>query len=150
MAKNKIVIKSYNNNRDQIVATAVAITPGALLERVSAGTVQAHSTAGGVISSKIFAMEDSWQGKKISDNYAVSVPIFCALPQSGDRIYGIFDSTSGASLAIGDELESAGDGTVRKYTGQASGGAVEATGAIIGTALVAQATPGGRVIIEIS
>ncbi len=149
MAKNKIVIKSYNNNRDQIVATAVAITPGALLERTSAGKVQAHSAEGGVISSKIFAMEDAFQGKKISDDYAVSVPIFCFLPQSGDRVYAIFDATTGGSLAIGDELESAGDGTVKKYTGQASGGVAEATGAIIGTALEAQATPGGRVLIEI-
>ena len=149
MAKNTIVIKSYNNNRDQVVATAVAITPGALLERTSGGLVQAHSGAGGPVSSKIFAMEDVFQGKKISDNYAVSVPIFCLLPTSGDRVYGIFDATSGGSLAKGDKLESAGDGTVRKYTGQASGGAVEASGAIVGTALEAQATPGGRVTIEI-
>ncbi len=149
MAKRTIVIKSYNNNRDQIVATAVAITPGELLERTSAGLVQAHSGAGGPVSSKIFAMEDVFQGKKISDDYAVSVPIFIILPTSGDRVYAIFDTTSGASLAIGDKLESAGDGTVRKYTGQASGGVAEATGAIVGTALEAQATPGGRVIIEI-
>jgi hypothetical protein len=149
MAKNTIVVKSYNDNREQIVATAVAITPGMLLERTSAGLVQAHSGAGGTISSKIFAMEDVFQGKKITDNYAVSVPVMCILPTSGDRVYAIFDSTSGGSIAIGDKLESAGDGTVRKYTAQASGGAAEATGAIIGTALEAQATPGGRVIVEI-
>ena len=76
MAKNTIIVKSYNNNRDQVVATAVAITPGMLLERTSAGLVQAHSAAGGVIASKIFAMEDAFQGKKITDNYAVSVPIY--------------------------------------------------------------------------
>ncbi len=149
MAKNTIIVKSYNNNRDQVVATAVAITPGMLLERTSGGLVQAHSAAGGVIASKIFAMEDAFQGKKITDNYAVSVPIFCILPTSGDRVYAIFDDTSGGTLAIGDELESAGDGSVRGYTAQASGGAAEATGAIIGTALES-AVAGARVIIEIS
>ena len=53
MAKRTIVIKSYNNNRDQKVATAVAITPGMLLERTSTDLVQAHSGAGGVVSSKL-------------------------------------------------------------------------------------------------
>ncbi len=149
MAKNTIIVKSYNNNREQIVASAAAITPGMLLERTSGGLVQAHSAAGGVISSKIFAMEDAFQGKKITDNYAVSVPIFCILPTSGDRVYAIFEETSGNTLAIGDDLESAGDGRVRKYTAQASGGAVEATGAIIGQALET-ATYGTRFIMEIS
>lgn len=148
MAKNTIIIKSYNNNRDQKVATAVAITPGMLLERTSDDLVQKHSTAGGVISSKLFAMEDAFQGKKITDDYAISVPIFIIIPTSGDRVYAIFDTTTGQTLAIGDKLESAGDGTVRKYTAQASGGAVEATGAIIGTALES-AVAGGRLIIEI-
>ncbi len=147
MAKTTIVIKSYLNIEDQKVATAVAITPGALLERTSGDLVQAHSTAAGP-AQKIFAKEDYHQGKGISDNYAVSVPIMMALPVPGERIYALFDPTSGGSAAIGDKLESAGDGTLRVYTPQASGGAVEAAGSIVAVA-VEVAVAGGRFLIEI-
>jgi len=147
MAKNKIAIKNYLNIRDQVVSTAVAITPGHLLERTSAGLVQKHSTAGGPVE-KIFALEDDYQGKGISDAYAVSVPIHVWKPTPGDRVYAIHDSTSGGALTIGEFVESAGDGTVRGYTGQASGGAAEATNSIIGVALEA-AAEGARVLIEI-
>ena len=147
MSKNTIVGKGYLNIRDQKVATAVAITPGALLERTSGNLVQAHSTAGGP-AEKQFALEDAFQGKGIDDDYAVSVPIMMWHPIPGERVYATFDATSGGSAAIGDFVESAGDGTLRAYTAQASGGAVEAANSIIGVALEA-VVAGARFLVEI-
>ncbi len=147
MAKNTILVRSYLNIVGQTVATAVAIVPGYLIERTSAGLVQAHSTAGGP-AEKLFAIEDAEQGKGIDDAYAVSVPIKTWKPVPGERVYAEHDTTSGGALTIGEFVESAGDGTVRGYTAQASGGAVEAANSIIGVALEA-AVAGARVIIEI-
>lgn len=147
MAKNTILVRSYLNIIGQKVATAVAITPGLLIERTSAGLVQAHSTAGGP-TEKLFALEDAEQGKGIDDAYAISVPIKTWKPTPGDRVYAEHDPTSGGALTIGEFVESAGDGTVRGYTGQASGGAVEATNSIIGVA-IATAAAGARALIEI-
>jgi len=136
MAKKTIVGKAYLNIRDQAVATAVAITPGALVERVGgATTVQAHSTAGGV-AEKLFALEDTFQGKGIDDNYAVSVPIMLWSPIPGERVFALTDQTSGVSVAIGDFLISQGDGTLTPYAG-ASAGADEFPNSIVGVALAA-------------
>lgn len=143
MAKNTILIRSFLNIRGQSVATAVAITPGMLLERTSGLLVQKHSTAAGPVE-KLFALEDAEQGKGITDDYAVSVPIQHIKPVPGERVYAIASGT----VTKGEFVESSGDGSVRTYTGQASGGAAEATNSIIGVALETVSTT-ERVIIEI-
>jgi hypothetical protein len=147
MSRNTIIGKSYVSIIDQKVATAVAITPGMLLERTSGDLVQAHSTAAGPVEI-LFALEDAMQGNGIGDAYAVSVPVQIWKPIRGERVYATFDATSGGSAAIGDFLESAGDGSLRAYTAQASGGAVEAAGAIVGVCVEAVAA-GGRFLVDI-
>jgi len=146
---NTIVRKGFLNIQDQKVATAVAITPGMLVERLAAGTVQAHSLAAGPVNP-LFALEDAAQGKSISTAYAVSVPIMLWKPIPGEQVYAILDATSGATCAIGDFMESAGDGRVRTIsTVQSSAGVEEFAQSFIGVALEAQTTAGGRVTIEI-
>ena len=149
MAKNTVKIKSYLSIHDELTA-AGAITPGHLIYRTSANKVAVHATAGGP-AQKMFAMEDAYQGRKITDAYNTTTyaHVICWLPTPGDRVYAIFDPTSGGSVALGDFVESAGDGSVRKYTPAASGAILELTNAVIGVALEAQTTPGGRVTIEI-
>lgn len=146
---NTIVRKGYLNIRDQKVATAVAITPGMLVQRTSTDLVEAHSIAGGPVNP-LFALEDAFQGNGIDDNYAVSVPIMLWKPCSGEQVYAILDSLSTASVAIGDFVESVGDGKVRSVgDAQSSAGIAEFAHSFIGVAVEAQATPGGRVTIEI-
>ena len=149
MAKNTILVRSYLNIIGQTVSTAVAITPGHLIERTSAALVQKHSTAAGP-AEKLFALEDAEQGKGITDAYAISVPIKTWKPIPGERVYAIHDATSGGALTIGEFVESAGDGTVRGYTGavSVSGGLEAGPNVIIGVALET-AVAGARVIIEI-
>lgn len=148
MSKYTIIVRSFYNAQDEVYATAATITPGHLIERTSAGKVQKHSTAGGA-AQKMFAFEDANQGKKITDDYVASSLVQVWTPGLGDRVYAIFDSTSGGSLADGDFLESAGDGTLRKWTAPASGGIVELPNSIIAVAKEAVATPGNRFVCEI-
>lgn len=106
--------------RNENVATAVAITPGYLIELIAAGTVQAHSTSGGV-AEKMFALEDELQGKEIGDNYAVSTLIQHGIFRAGDEVYA---KVTG-SPAIGEKVCSNGDGTLREIVLDSSGVTVE-------------------------
>jgi len=145
MAKNTIILKGYVNIRDEKAAAGV-ITPGHLVERTSADKVQVHATAGGSVNN-LFAVEDNYQGNDIDNNYAANDMVMLIKPIPGEQIYGIADSTSGTSIAIGDLLESAGDGSLRKKT-QSSAGVSEFAGSLVGTALEA-ASAGERFALEI-
>lgn len=109
---NTIKLKSYGNVQEELTATAVAITPGMLLEMTSSGTVQAHSTAKGNILPFI-ALEDELQGKTIDDAYAASAKIQVWIPQRGDIAYLI--PVDGTAITVGDLLVSNGDGRLQKY-----------------------------------
>ena len=117
----------------ELTATAVAITPGFLVERTSAGTVQAHSNAG-QNAVRMFAIEDANQGKEISDNYAVSAKIQVGIFNAGDEVVALL--ADGENAAIGSFLESNGDGYLKVHAAS-SAGAVEYPEAIVGQSLVA-------------
>lgn len=123
MAKNTIKVKKYADVIEELTATAVAITPGALLERTSAGLVQACTATTGAVLP-MFALEDELQGKGIDDNYAVSAQIQCWIPGRGDMVYALLED--GEDVEVGEFLESAGNGKLQVLTtGQPIGVAVE-------------------------
>lgn len=117
----------------ELTATAVAITPGFLVERTSAGKVQAHSNAG-QNAVRMFAIEDANQGKEISDNYAVSAKIQVGIFNAGDEVVALL--ADGENAAIGSFLESNGDGYLKVHAAS-SAGIVEYPEAIVGQSLVA-------------
>jgi hypothetical protein len=117
MSYNTIKLKKYQDIIEEYTATAVAITPGDLLEVTSAGLVQAHSVEGGVILP-IIALEDELQGNGIDDDYAASDKIQCWVAQAGEMAY--LNVAEGEDVSTGDKLISAGDGTVKVYTGDAA------------------------------
>jgi len=87
MGNHSIKLKNYLNIIKELrAAAASAIIPGMLIERVAAGTVQAHSSAGGNAHACI-ALEDSLQGNGIDDVYTVGDPVQCWYPQRGDEGY---------------------------------------------------------------
>lgn len=146
---NTIIVKDCGGHRDE-KQVAATVTPGMLVERTSADKVQAHSVAGGAVNCLI-AIEDENQGNGIDDNYTSTLPDTAKLwhPQKGDQVNMLLDDASAATaLVIGDKVESAGDGRVRKYA-PSSASVNEQSNSIIGVALTAQSTPGGRVTIEI-
>ena len=152
MAKNTIIVKNYLNIFDEKTATAVAITPGYLLEITSTGAVQAHSGEGQTVLP-MFAIEDSLQGKGITDDYAVSSQVQVWIPQRGDIVYALL--SNGESVAIGALLESDGAGKLQAYSAD-SAGAVEYPNSIVGVALEAVdmsgssgADPDGRIQVLI-
>ena len=111
MAKKTIKIKSYLDVQEELIANA-AVTPGMLVELTSAGLVQAHSNAGRN-ALQMFALEDEMQGNGIDTAYAVSVPVQVWIPGRGDQVYGIL--ADGENAAIGDFLESNGDGYLKVH-----------------------------------
>lgn len=134
MAKNTIKVKKYADVVEEIQATAVEITPGMLLERTSAGLVQACTATTGAVFP-MFALEDELQGKGIDDNYAVlqgiddnyavGAQIQCWIPGRGDMVYALLED--GEDVEIGDFMESAGNGKLQVLTtGQPIAVAVEA------------------------
>jgi len=115
MAKNSIIIKSYTKVQEEYTATAVAITPGMLLELTSSGTVQAHSSAEGN-SLPMFALEDELQGYGIDTAYGVSTKIQVLIPRRGDIVYALL--ADGQTAAIGDFLESNGAGALQVHVSE--------------------------------
>jgi len=109
-----IVLKQVQIGRAQIEKVpAAAFYPGHLLERTSADKVQKHSTSGGTCSLPMFAIEDENQGNGIDDAYGTSDRAVCWMPQRGDQVYAVL--ADGQNVAIGDYLESNGDGTLKKF-----------------------------------
>jgi hypothetical protein len=112
MSYNTIKVKKYSDNIEELVAAA-EITPGQLVEVTSAGKVQRHSTDGGNVIPVKFALEDELQGKEISDKYAADDPVQVWTPYSGDIVYAILED--GETVSIGDPLQSAGNGNLKKH-----------------------------------
>lgn len=145
MAKNTILIKSTTNVFDEKVAAA-AITPGHLIERTSADKVQKHSTGGGSVLP-MFALEDENQGNDLNHAYEAAERVKCWIPGRGDQVTARVNSDS-EDLSIGDFVESAGDGTVRKHDAASSASVIERVNSIVGRAVEA-ITAGSAGTIEI-
>ena len=124
-----------------------AITPGDLIERMSTGNVRKHASAG-QNNNRLFAVEDDLQGNGVSDNYSTNNKVQFVAARAGDEIYARIATSQ--TIVIGDKLESAGDGSLRKHTAT-SAGAVEYPEAIVGIALEAVTTTSsaGRCEVEV-
>jgi len=83
-----------------------------LLNVSTANKLVVHPTAGGA-AQKMFALEDLCVGGGIDDAYAASTIVRAGVFQAGSKINALL-AAAAAAVVIGDALESAGDGTVRK------------------------------------
>lgn len=119
MGSEKTVLVVGVNDVKEEVATAAVITPGQFIERTSTGAVQRHSTAGGSMAGLI-AKEDDLQGKGINDDYAVSTRVFFYALKPGDVVNALLKE--GENAAIGNFLESAGDGDVQVHVADSHSG----------------------------
>lgn len=154
MANNTIILQGHGVRREAIANAA--ITPGHLVELMSTNKVRKHATAGGN-AMKAFAVEDDLQGNDISDDYAAAATVQYNIMQPGDVVYALL--ANGQNVAIGDFLESAGDGTLQKHTADtwaSAGAGTIYSNQIIGIALEAvdmsdssAADPSGRIKVLI-
>jgi len=131
MAYKKIAIVGTPNIQE-FVANA-AITPGHLCEIMSTGKARVHATAGGT-ADKLFALEDDNLGGEIATAYTAANVARFGYFNTGDQVYALL--ADGENVAIGDKLESYGDGTLRKVDTDASAGEI-AVESIVGIALEA-------------
>lgn len=151
MAFNTILLKGDPLRKEG--KAGGAITPGHLIVENSSGNLVVHPTAGGNAQALI-AIEDALQGKEISGAYAANNRVQYVALRPGDEFYAIL--TTSQTIAIGDFLESNGDGTFRKHTPptEASNGVMSATElyykAIVARAREAKTTTGtvARIILE--
>lgn len=123
MATETVKVKKYS---DVVIerAAAAAITPGHVVELTSSNTVQKCATAGGKWAGLV-ALEDELQGKGINDNYAAGDRVQVWVAGKGDVVNMLLEDEQ--TIVIGDYIEVATGGRVRKFTsGVAIGIAVEA------------------------
>jgi len=116
MAKNTIVVKQNQAQRaqEELTVLTAAITPGMLVEISStSGKVIKHNSAGQNVLVPKFCIENELQGEDIDTVLAVGDKAQIWTPQRGDLVYAILQD--GESVAIGDPLESNGDGTLKKH-----------------------------------
>lgn len=102
------------------------IFPGHLVEYRSDGQVEKQDTAQ-QDCRRSWAMENGWLGESIRTSYKANDRVMIAAMHAGQQVQARV-AASATAIVIGDALEAAGDGTVRKLT---------ANGAIIGWALEA-------------
>lgn len=114
---NTVKLKSYNDVQEEFVANAT-ITPGMLIELMSTEKVRVHATAGGNVIP-MFALEDELQGDGIDDNYTANDQVQVWIPTRGDQVNAIVHD--GETIVIGDFLESAGNGKLRKHGTDSTG-----------------------------
>jgi hypothetical protein len=129
MATPSTIVLRGKGIRKERVATAVAITPGELLE-IDNGTdnVQAHSTAA-ANAQRMFAVENEVVGKGIDDDYAASDNVLYEVLYPGSEVYALLPA-SAAAIVRGDFLESNGDGTLRKVAASAATSEAQRQGVI--------------------
>jgi len=101
-----------------------AITPGMLVYRSATDELKKHGSSGGN-TPKIFAIEDSLQGKEIGDDYESGSRVQAEACRQNDEVYAWLKD--GETVALNGALESAGDGTLQALTsGMIVGYALEA------------------------
>lgn len=93
---------------------ASAVSPGDLIITNSASKVLRHATAGGA-TEPLFAIENEIFGKGVEVDYAATDRVLCEACHSGMLVnYNV--APAAPAIVVGDQLESAGDGTLRKKT----------------------------------
>lgn len=107
----KTIVLRGSPLRKEGVASS-AITPGMLVEFGGVNDLQAHSTAGGN-ARKAFALE--WDpANDIDDAYAQGAQVMYGIFHRGDEAYALLKAGK-KTTAIGDPLESAGDGSLQPH-----------------------------------
>lgn len=109
MAANTIQL-----NGDFVHEEALAhetITPGMLIEKISTGKVQKHSTDNGHAQLAI-AVEDALQGNTITDDYSEDDLVSYHIQARGTRFQGILVA-AGTAVVIGGQLVSDGAGRLQ-------------------------------------
>lgn len=108
---NEIVLKG-RGKRYEGVANA-AITPGDLVTVLATGKLARHAVAGGR-AMRLFAIYNYMVGKDRTMDYAANDWVQADDVEPGSEVNATV-AAGAPAIVIGDNLESAGDGTLRKH-----------------------------------
>jgi len=122
---------------------SAAITPGHLVEFGGTNDLQVHSTAAGK-ARKAFALENDLVGSGITDAYAAGQTVQYGVFQRGAEVYAILAASQ--TIAKGDALVSAGDGTLKEISTEPE------EDSIVAWAMEAVTTTGStsRILVEVA
>lgn len=134
MAKGTVRLRGESVVYNEDDKAAEAITPGHLVTFDSNGDLIKHATAGGMAAAT-YALEREELGDGIDDAYAINDTVLVGHFAPGSVLY--VPVPSGQNLIKGDFMESAGNGTLRKYaSGVRIARCLDVTGAITATTRV--------------
>jgi len=125
-----ILLKGEPNRKER--EAGGAISPGDLVSLNSSDNVVVHPTSGGN-AVRWFAVENDIAGDDLDHAYASGEKVQVHSARPGDEMYIYL--ASGENVAIGDFLESNGDGTLKKFV--ADSAAPEEGQSIVAMALAA-------------
>lgn len=111
-----IILKMNEGTRYEEARAAGTIKPGHLIMKDANDAVVVHATAAGK-TAKLVATEEIHvlEGKTKDDAYAATDLVSYRPVSPGDELQMWLED--GHTVAIGDQLESAGDGTLQPVTG---------------------------------
>lgn len=113
-SSNNTIALKFKGHKSE--ATVVGIfSPGHMIMKDSAGKLKKHNVLGGA-GEKMFALEDSLQGRTINIAYAVDELAFTGTCVPGDVVNGRIP-VGAVAIVIGDLLMSDGAGGLIKATG---------------------------------
>jgi hypothetical protein len=110
---NRRTIKVVGDGEQYEYPAHEALYPGMLVELLSTGKVRKQATDE-VDAEILVAMEDNLQGNGIEDAYAEDDRVLCRAFAKGQAVLLILKD--GEDVDIGDWLEAAAGGLVKKYT----------------------------------
>lgn len=140
-----ILLKGQGQGKRREATCNAAITPGHLCEYMSTGNVRKHATAAGN-AYPLFAAENELFGNAITDDYAASDRGYFWHATPGDEVNALV-AAAAIAIVIGDRLESAGDGTLKKHAAAAP--AAANVDGCIGYAMEAVDNSGGGSVARI-
>lgn len=144
MAVKTIVLRGNGIRKER--QAGGAITPGHLVALNSSNKVVVHPTAADT-AQKAFAVENDLIGNDIDTAYAADDTVLYEILPKGSEVYA-FVVAGGAAIVIGDKLESAGNGTLRKVATDAATDDTERQ-SIVAIALEAVDNSGGGSAVRI-
>lgn len=134
----------------EAIANASGIVPGMLIQRMTGGKVQAHSTAGGIASMLIARETDTSPGNKDTVYPSQEQVPYWAMGK-GDHFYG-FVAANNPAVTNATFLESNGDGSFRTSNAGVAARATLAIGAgnaALTFTAAAPGTDGNDIIVQL-
>lgn len=113
MAERTIFLKKRPLRKEGIADSA--IVPGMLVAQASDGKFDVHAVGGGPAVPAFAFEQELVDGADVDTAYKQNDRLYYGVCSSGAEVYALV-AASASAIVIGDLLESAGDGTLRKLT----------------------------------